>query len=168
MSEVPLSEAERRAQEPARRRRAVRMHRIGRLTLVLIALAALAGLLGPGPLNRTSRSAGPVEFGYDRFTRYRGNGALEVRIRPDPARSGTAQVWISAEYLAAMDVQQVVPWPAAWTAAADGSVLAFPVREPQERVEVQVRVRPDRIGLVRGAIGAPGEDPTEFWQFVYP
>lgn len=168
MSEVQLGDAEQRAQQPIRRRRAARAHRVGWAVLALIPLAALAGLLGPGPLSRTGRSAGLVALDYERFTRRQGDTDLVLRIRPDPARPDTAQVWISAAYLSALHVRQAVPQPATWTAADDGSVLAFPVRGPDDQVEVRIRLSPDRLGLVRGAIGVPGQEPVEFWQFVYP
>jgi hypothetical protein len=166
MSEVQLGELERRLQDPRRYRRAHAAQTAGRMVAGLILLAALAGLAGPGPLSRVSASAPLVEVAYERFTRRSGDTSLRLVVRSDPADPATARVWLSAGYLAGLRVRQVVPEPESWTSVRDGVVLAFPA--PHGRAEVDVQVRPDHIGPLRGLVGAPGRTPARLWQFVYP
>jgi len=169
-SELWLSDIERRAQRPAHRRRAARAQRAGWALLALVVLAALAGLLGPGPLSSATLTApsGRLTLTYERFIRRTGQTHLELRIRTGPAHPGQARAWISARYLSGFDVEHVLPQPDGWTATGVGLLLTVRAGGPGEEVPVRVRLRPNRIGLVHGAVGVPGEEPVEFWQFVYP
>lgn len=143
--------------------------RVAWAVLALVLVAGLAGLLGPGPLSWASAATpdGLVEVGHSRFVRHIADTSLELRVLPDPRQPGTARVWISSEYLAAVNVQQVTPEPDTWTAMGGGVELAFPADGP-DPVTVQIEIRPDDLFLLRGAIGVPGRQPVEFWQFVHP
>lgn len=166
MGDVQLGEQERRQQEPDRRRRAHIGRRAGWAVFGLVLAAALAGLIGPGPLSRATASAALVHVEYERFARQLGVTSLELTVRPDPARPDAARLWISNDYLSKLGVQQVVPEPESWTAARGGVVLAFPLTGDEARVTIQAS--PDHVGPLRGAIGTPGRPPAEVWQFVYP
>lgn len=163
---MQLGEQERRRQEPDRRRRAHVAQLAGWAIAGLILVAAAAGLAGPGPLSRTTVSSPLVEVEYERFVRRLGDTSLTVRVRADPAEPGTARLWISGDYVARLNVRQVVPQPGSWTAVRDGVVLAFPA--PDGRARISVRVSPDHIGLLRGEIGVPNRPPVGVRQFVYP
>lgn len=143
--------------------------RIAWAVLALVAVAGFAGVLGPGPLSWASAATpdGRVEVDYSRFVRHVADTTLELRVRPDPRQTDTAEVWISSAYLSAVNVQQVTPEPDTWTAVDGGVVLAFPVAGP-DPVTVQIEIRPDDLFLVGGALGVPGRQPISFWQFVHP
>ncbi|WP_219420002.1 hypothetical protein [Pseudonocardia nigra] len=167
-SELELGDGEQRAQQSGRQHRIIVAQRVAWAVLALIALAALAGLLGPGPLSTVTHSdpSGLVQFEHERFARYIGDTSLQLQVLPDPEQPDTAQVWISSDYLSAVQVQQVRPQPDTWPGAGDGAVLVFPVSGP-DPISVQLQIRPDQIGLLRGAVGTPAREPVEFWQFVY-
>jgi hypothetical protein len=157
-------------EEPQRTgRRTTAVQRSAWLVLALIAVAALAGLLGPGPISGATASepSGLVQLDYERFLRYQGESSLELEVRPDPEQPDTGRLWISSEYLSAVQVQQVRPEPDTWTGVGDGVVLTFPL-DGAEQLDVQLQIVPDRIGVVSGAFGAPGRPTVDFWQFVYP
>ena len=168
--EVQFDRYERRAQRPQSWRRAAKARRVGWVSFALIVIAALAGLFGPGPLSWADRStsSGLIELQYDRFVRYMGDTTLELRIRPDPAEPRTARVWISNDYLSGLNMEQVLPQPDVWTATNDGVMLTYPVSGPDDRVIVELRAYPDRVGPLRGALGVSVREPIRFWQFVYP
>lgn len=169
-SQLDLQAEERDAQRPELRRRAAVAQRVGWALLALILVMALAGLLGPGPLSRSAHSSadGRVTLEYDRFVRNTGSTMMQITARADPGDRGQARVWLSPDYLSSMQIQQVVPDPDSWTSTTGGVVLAFPVDEAGSQVNVQVQMYPQRVGLVRGAVGDPAGEPIEFWQFVYP
>ena len=90
--------------------------RTGWTVLALIAVAALAGLFGTGPLSEVTHStpAGLVQLEHQRFARHIANTSLQLLVRPDPAQPGTAWLWISSECLSSVQVQQVQPEPESW------------------------------------------------------
>lgn len=163
---VELGEQERRRQEWDRQVLAAAGRRAGWAVFGLVLAAALAGLLGPGPLSWSSASGERVGIAYERFARRLGDTSLEVTVRPGPDAPGTARLWIAGDYLRELDVEQVTPQPGSWTATDGGVVLTFPVTG--EEAEVSIRISPDHIGPLSGAVGVPGGEPARFWQFVYP
>lgn len=168
-SELELGNDEQDTRDPARQHRAVVVQRVAWVVLALIVLGALLGLFGPGPLSRVTQSdpSGQVALQYERFARYYGDTSVELQVRHDPHRPGTASVWISSDYLTLVQVQQVRPEPATWTGVGDRVLLTFPVRGP-DPITVVLRTRPDQVGVLSGSVGAPGGKPIEFWQLVYP
>jgi len=169
-SQLDLQAQERNAQRPELRRRAAVAQRVGWVLLALVLAMALAGLLGPGPLSWSAHSSadGRVTLEYDRFVRNTGSTMVQITARSAPGDPGRARVWISPDYLSSMQIQQVVPDPDSWTSTTGGVVLAFPMDEAESQVNVQVQLYPQRIGLIRGAVGDAAGEPIEFWQFVYP
>ncbi|MEV4477380.1 hypothetical protein [Nonomuraea sp. NPDC049504] len=167
---LQMSSGEWRAQQPARRRLAARLQRAGWTAFALVGGAALAGLMGPGPLSWASvvTPTGSVRMDYERFTRLQGDTSLQLRVRRDVRQPDKARVWISKEYLSTGNVQQVVPTPESWIVANDGYVLTFALIGPADHVMAEIELNPGRLGLSRGKVGAPGEEPVGFWQFAYP
>lgn len=168
-SRLQLTALEEGAQQPGQQRLVLAGQRFSWAVFALIVAAALAGLLGPGPLSWASAQApsGLVEVEYSRFVRYIGDSTVELHVRPGPAASDTARVWISSEYLSGVNLQQVTPRPDTWATVDEGVVLSYPTGG-SETVHVRIHLRPDEIGLLRGAVGVPGQVRVEFWQFVYP
>ncbi|SFN55131.1 hypothetical protein SAMN05216207_101681 [Pseudonocardia ammonioxydans] len=168
-SERELGDGGHVPRDPVRQRRAGAVQRVAWAVLAVLVLAALAGLFGPGPLSRVSATdpAGLVRLEHERFTRYAGDTDLRVQVRPGPGRDGTAAFWISAAYLSQVRVQQVQPQPVRWTTSGDRALLEFAVSGP-DPVTVVLQLRPDEVGLLRGAVGVPGGEPIGFWQLVYP
>ena len=168
-SELELGDGEQRAQDSGRQHRVIVAQRVAWAVLALIVCAALAGLFGPGPLSQVTHtdSSGLLQLEHERFARYVGDTSMQLQVRPDPQQPDTAQVWISSDYLSVVNVQQVQPEPDTWTGVGDGVVLAFPV-SGSDPITVVLQIRPDQVGLLRGAVGAPGGEPIEFWQLVYP
>lgn len=83
-------------------------HRAGWTLLALILLAALAGLLGPGPLSSRTACAGPafcVE--YERFIR--NHAPAELRIRLTHGGGGPIRLVLGRQFLKAIaaDLAQI-------------------------------------------------------------
>lgn len=170
---MQLGGHEERAQHPVRRRRAAVAQRIGWGFFATVVAAALAGLLGPGPLSWARRSvttaSGSIEMRYDRFARHVGDTTLNFHLTPDPRQPHEVRIWISAGYLSGVRIETMQPQPARWMAEGGGYLLVYDVvGAPTGQVTVRMQVQPDQVGLLRGAVGASPEASVEFWQFIYP
>jgi hypothetical protein len=68
--------------------RAWTVQRVGRVMMALAVLAALAGLLGPGPLSRASAGAtgDPLRLEYERFLRFQTPTSPSIELSPTAAR----------------------------------------------------------------------------------
>lgn len=134
--------------------------------IAVILVAAVGGLLGPGPLSTATARAGGLTLDYQRFVHYQGPQRLTFRLAGGP--DGGARLWIDRAFVETMEIEQVDPWPDAVEAEAGRYVWVLRAPRAGERFVATIRYRPDRMGLTRGHAGIDGGPQVSFWQFAYP
>src|SRR5215207_519621 len=90
-----------------------RVERISWIVWLLLIVAALLGLLGPGPLSQTRAGSQDerVWVDYERFVRYRSPTQLIVHIEPDAAQEGMFHLQLDQEFIAKAQIQRIDPEP---------------------------------------------------------
>jgi hypothetical protein len=151
-------------------RRTWMVQRVGWVVMALVALAALLGLLGPGPLSNATagNQKMPLHVAYNRFVRYQTPTQLRVHLTPETGREGKARVWLSRDYLQGVQVQQVVPTPEGVEIGSDRLTYIFRLSEPSQPTAITFYVEPEQIGPLSCHIGLGSGPPLSFSQFVYP
>ncbi|GAA4697678.1 hypothetical protein APR04_004501 [Promicromonospora umidemergens] len=142
--------------------------RSGTVLLVLIVMAALAGLLGTGPLSWTERDSadGVVTVAFDRVTHHEADDSMTLAFGPEAVSGGTVTVELTGAWPGGVDVQGISPEPTEQRIAAGGLVLEFAV-EDTDHLEVTVGFRPQEYGMLRGEVTVAGRS-VSFSQFVLP
>jgi len=149
-------------------RRQWAVQRVAWLVMTLVVLAALAGLLGAGPLSDTSAQAGPLRVEYGRFERRHAPEELELEVAPGVANDGRIEVWLSTDYLDTIELEGMVPEPARVTADGDRMVYSFEVGDADQPVTVLVPLEHDVVGLTEARLGLVDGPELAFWQVIYP
>ena len=95
-------------------RRTWLVQRVGWGVVLLLLLAAAAGLLGRGPLSeKTARSAdGALGVRYGRFVRHRAPTTVQLQLAPDVADQGQVRLWLDLRYLEGVTIENILI--AAW------------------------------------------------------
>jgi hypothetical protein len=145
-------------------------HRAGWTLLGLIIVAALAGLLGPGPLSSRTACAGPgfcVE--YERFVRNHAPAELRIRVTHS-GEAGPIRLVLGREFLESSQQDSITPEPDRVELLPAGQLhlIEAPRLGPREALIVY-HYQPDgafrdltiRIGLESGPA-------LRLSQFVYP
>src|SRR5437870_1413168 len=101
------------AQDLEFQRHSWRVQRVGWAALALLIGAALLGLLGKGPLCRTTAAvpAGDLRVDYERFGHFHTDAALRIEAVPAPGGDGRLRLWVDREYLEGVQIQHVLPQP---------------------------------------------------------
>lgn len=151
-------------------RREWRIQTIAWFGLVALLVAALAGLVGPGPLSSTSRRASALEVRYLRFTRWQAPETLVVTIRR--ATPGPLQLTINRSYLDGVQVQQITPQPSGVKASGTNSVFTFDAQSTGAASDITFDLQPTSMGTIHGtfALSAPGGNASSvhLTQLIYP
>lgn len=145
------------------------MQRVIWVLLSILLLAALAGLIGPGPLSLTSAGSSGLQVRYLRFGRWQAPQSLVISAS-EPG-GGPLQLSINRSYLDSMSVQQVSPQPANVKLSGRTFIYSFATGTGASN-SITFDLQPTSMGLVHGTIAMPaaggnGSDVT-FRQLIYP
>ncbi len=154
-------------------RRSWTAQRVGQAVMALVLLAALAGLLGPGPLSdATARDPGgaALQVEYNRFWRSKSSLTLRAHLGPGAVREGKARVWLSRAYAQDLQIQEVKPEPDSVEIGAERLTYVFSFSTPDGAPAATVTFigEPEKAGTLRGRMGLENGPTLDFRQFVYP
>lgn len=146
---------------------------IGQVVLLAIVVGALAGMLGSGPLSRSTVTAEPgLEVEYERFARYQDAGRLTLRLGSPLTAGDRVRVAINREFLEHSRIEGVVPQPEAQETGGGGVISSFRVAERGQPMTISYRITPERVGILEGVLrvelaGTPSPQ-VRFRRWTYP
>jgi hypothetical protein len=147
-----------------------RVQRIGWVLWALAIVAALLGLVGPGPLSsqETSAEDGSVTLKFDRFVHYHHPTQLELVMRPEVDGPENLRVEVAQTFLDRVEIHRIEPEPMGRQLSDDGVVFTFPVADGSESNKIVFHMEYEKYGHCSGRIGLLGRQAVDFKQFVYP
>lgn len=148
-------------------RREWRTERIGWVAMLALVVAALAGLLGTGPLSHADAGDDRLRVAYERTIRRQAPARLKVQLPAGAAEGAEAWLWIDRAYADAVAIQKITPAPLAVEAAGDrlGYRLAL---DPSRSTVVELALEPEAMGAQRARLWLDGEPPVSFDQRILP
>ena len=156
-------------EDPDFQRRDWLAQRVGWAGLAAMLLAALAGLMGDGPLSDTTRGDGRhLTVEYDRFVRHGARTVVTFRIAPQAAADDRrVHIAIDRQFLVANDLQRQVPEPSATLGHDDAVEFIYDVG-PDAALLVRWTVEPDELGRRSSSVRLNDGPAVEIAQFTYP
>ena len=151
-------------------RRQWRIERFGWSVMVVIIVAALAGVFGGGGLiadTTASDSAGSTEILYARFARYASPTTLDVNVAAS-ASGRPILVRVTDKYLNTMKVRAITPPPTSTVIADQQHVFVFERSAPSASATIRFELEPAAMGRHQGWITVDEAAPISFAQFIYP
>jgi hypothetical protein len=147
-----------------------RVERVAYVAMALVVAAALLGLLGGGPLSRTTAGApgAPVRVEYERILRVQSAAALRVDVTPGAGSPGEARVWLDPAWVEGVTMREVVPEPLRVERRRDRLVYVLAVPDPGAGARVSFHFEATRPGWRRARVGAGGGAAVTFTQLVLP
>ena len=169
MAHSRLSTALERDQHEAVLRREWRFERAGWAALAIVLVAGLAGVFGDGAFAAaSSRSADDVAvLRYERIIRQDAPTELELHLAAASVSDSVVVVSLTEGYLAAMDVERVVPQPTVVRASSGRVDFHLLQPDPSRSVRVRFSIRATTMGIHRAAMAVDGRT-LSFWQLVLP
>ena len=129
-------------------RRQWMIQRVGWVTMGLVMIAGLIGLMGTGPLSKTSTGDPDdgLQINFQRFDRRHAPSEMRIDIAGDAIYEGEAQVWIDRRFLDRIELEQVIPEPEDVRSEPNREIYVFRAggSEPIYRGDVPVPAGPVR------------------------
>lgn len=146
-----------------------RVERAAWWLMLAFVTAAMLGIFGTGPLNRSQATGGGITVHYSRFERMSSPSTLEVEVAPAIVRDGLMQIWFSRDYAESFEFSSITPPPEFGTSSGDHFVYAFRVKPAEAATIVfQLRVSEGSIGFLTGSLGVVSGGEVRFWQVIWP
>lgn len=148
-----------------------RVQRAGWIAMLAVAVAAMLGLFGQGPLARGNAGDAREGFfvGFERFTRLNVPQSLDIEIGAAArATDSTAAVWIDRDWLDAHEVSSILPEPESASLLPDRVLYAFTAPASGGSLKIRFRLEARGFGWMQGRAGVPGGPSYSFKQLVYP
>jgi hypothetical protein len=134
-----------------------------------VLIAASAGLLGPGPLSKVTRSAAneTLQIAYERFVHYRNPTKLRVQLANlDPPSD--LRLEVEQKFLDRVEVTSITPQPVRQQLTATGVAYYFSKQQSAPHGDIVLHVNHERCGGARCLIKVNGTHTALVRQFVYP
>jgi hypothetical protein len=129
--------------------------------------AALAGLLGSGPLDHGRlETPGGAVLTFARHPRMESATEWDLRFQAEPGKTGVS-VGLDASCLDRARLERIDPDPEASSVAAAGWNYRFRVDTGARQVVLRFRVTPELPGMMSCRLWVAG-NPLPFRQWVYP
>ena len=151
-------------------RRDWRAQRVGRIVMLAIVVAAMAGVFGDGPLSSASAhsSDGQLQVEYERIARHAASQPLRVHVGPHAPGDSVVDLWIDQEYMHGLIVRGISPEPVLTRAGDQRLIYRFNLASPSRAADVVFQVDAHKLWSRRGAIGLVNGDSVPLRQFVLP
>lgn len=145
------------------------IQRIGWALMAILVAAAVAGFLGPGPLNdgKAADPAGRWHMAYSHRLHFRTAQEISVYVRPEATTSGKVRFWISQRYMKDQSVNSLTPTPDQVEAGSDRMVFTFNVT-PGKQAPLYFELEPSAYGPTSGEFGLEGQPGVRIDQLVLP
>jgi hypothetical protein len=157
-------------QDPVFQRREWRIQRLGWVIWAGIVAAAIAGLLGPGPLSKREAASvdGRLRVRYERFAHHHHPMLLEVALRPENETQDKLRVHLSQLLLDRIELRRIEPEPIARELDSSGAWYEFRCTPGVLSAKVVFHYECNAMGPGDGELRLAGSDPVLLKQFVYP
>jgi hypothetical protein len=149
-----------------------RFERVGWVVMAVLLVAALLGLLGPGPLSSTTVGEGSALWGeYDRFVRYQAPQVLRLHVRPKGTDS-LVRLRLSRTFVDRVEMMEVNPEPL--HIEADSSHFSYlfargdASHTSADSLTFTFKYQPEEFGKMEIEAEVPDLHLLRFNQFVYP
>ena len=152
-------------------RTAWRVERAGWFVMATLAILALGGVFGEGPLSGASVTTpdARLTLHYERFTRYQSASEFEIEFDHARAEDDTvATVWFGREFLEGFRIESITPEPVETESDGERVMFSFARDETSARVSVVFTVMAEERGARGGVVGTGSGTGVRFRQIVYP
>lgn len=152
--------------DPGHEEREWIVQRIGWAVMALLIAAALAGLLGPGPLSKrhAGKMGSPLHVEYQRFGRYQAPGELRVYCRPEGEQF---RITVDRGFIQNSEITRIMPEPIETILELDAQSFVFR-REGVDDHLVTFRFESQQFGQATTRIILDKKESVEIRQFYWP
>jgi hypothetical protein len=150
-------------------RRPWRVRHIGAAVAFAVLVLGALGLFGDGPLSNASDASAALRVQYERFIRR--NRPMELRIDARPAAGDEARIAVSSDYLHALRIDSILPYPEHLEETGQDVILVFRPARGSESVRITFDATPLHVGMLHAHVRVIGEaqDPgIRIDQVTYP
>ena len=151
-------------------RRSWKAERVGWAVGLLTLIAALLGLLGPGPLGKTTAASPDKSISLEYYRMERDQAPVEWCLQIDGklVKEGELRLWVDRRFVEGIGTRQIDPEPVSVEIEEERFVYAFKAVKAPPVIKVFFRFEPNKIGKTPARLGVVDGPAVAFSQFYLP
>jgi hypothetical protein len=136
----------------------------------LVIVAALAGLLGPGPFSSVTVESPDQSLvaHYERFLHYHNPTEIKLEVAKRDGGREVAEVHIDQSLLDRVEIRRIVPEPTESRVVDNGVIHVFSIPSGAESGEITYWLDYEKYGRANGQITLDGRSAVTLGSFVFP
>lgn len=147
-----------------------RTQQVGRVAMLLVVAAGLAGLMGKGPFSHRTSATATGALAADREPVARYGTSTTVTLHLDTTKFAPGHDWavhLNNAFVEPMGLQGALPAPLRQAADGGGLVLTFAFEPGEPEALIRLMLKPSGVGLAHLAARV-GSEAIEWNQLVLP
>lgn len=146
------------------------VQRVGWFVMAAIVLAGASGLFGGGWLSQAQvgSASDPLWIEYERFGRLQAPTQMKIYVAPQSQPAQEVRLLLDRDYTQKVQIQEILPTPTAIAARSNQWIYSFKTLGTEEPLSIQIVLRPEAIGAVKGTVALDQGRALHFNQFIYP
>jgi hypothetical protein len=142
--------------------------RIGWVVMCVLALASLAGVLGPGPLSEREEGheGAALHVKYQRFGRYQAPAKIQIFCRPGGAAE-QFELSLAREFVEAIEITEISPEPEEVSTKGKYYLYRFKRADGDDHL-VTFRLKAEKFGAVQSEVTLDTKDSVRMRMFFWP
>jgi len=144
--------------------------RCGKVLMLLIVLAAILGLLGPGPLTWSTQvsSDQSIHAEHHRVQRYQAPAELVIQVASKEEQASTAQLGLSRSLIDQVTIESIIPRPQTVTSHGDQLLYSFSRATGADELRVVIRYQNNDFGWCKYSVTSLEGQTLALSHFVCP
>lgn len=146
------------------------VQRVGWFVMAAIVLAGALGLFGAGWLSQAQvgSASDPLWIEYERFGRFETRTQMKIYVARQRQPSQEVRLLLDRDYAQKVQIEEILPTPTAIATRSNQWIYSFKTLGTEEPLSIQIALKPETIGAVKGTVALEQGRALHFSQFIYP
>lgn len=144
------------------------VERTGWTVIILLLIASIAGLTGPGPVSKAEYRGNYLTIDYNRYERRQSPGKIKISYNQPLYQTAGLTLRIGREFVDNVEIKRIDPEPERTSLMGAAYVYEFSAHNSPAGSGISILYEAESAGDMKFNISVPGKEQVQLSQFIFP